>query len=262
MSHNDTVHRVFFQNVLWLTPAILQFSIAVTMLYRRLSREYPAFWASLVLDVVRTAVLFSIGNDNAHYAVYFRVFWESQVVACLVGFLVIVEIFRNTFSRRLGLEEKGTALLQISIVLLIFVALWIVVESPRMDPNTLVDRIMILNRVETLVQTGLIAALIVFVSILGLPWTNYTVGIAIGLALDGAAEVVIWAVRARYGRLANGVLTWGGQVAGLCQVLVWAMYFFRRKEVSARVSDANVVYMPAEINRLNEAVDTFLERQC
>ena len=131
-----------------------------------------------------------------------------------------------------------------------------------MDPNTLVDRIMILNRVQTLVQTGLIAALIVFVSILGLPWTNYTVGVAVGLALDGAAEVVISAVRARYGRLANGVLTWGGQVAGLCQVLVWAMYFFRRKEASAWSEHPSVVSTPLEIDRLNEIAETLLEPRC
>ena len=256
------MHRIFFQDVLWLTPAVLQLGIAITMLYQRLSREYPAFWAYLVLDVFRTALLFSIGNDRTHYALYFHVFWESEIVACLLGFLVIVEIFRKTFSKRLGLEEKGTALLQVSLILLIFSALWIVVESPRMDPNTLVDRIMILNRVEILLQTGLIAALVVFVSVLGLPWTNYTVGIAAGFALEGAAEVVMWAVRARYGRLANGVLIWGEQVAGLCQVLVWGMYFFRREAGSVRVSDSNVVCMPVEINRLNEAVETFLERQC
>ena len=256
------MHRIFFQDVLWLTPAVLQLGIALVMVYRRLSQEYPAFWASLVLDVFRTALLFSIGNDRAHYALYFRVFWETEIVACLLGFLVIIEIFRKTFSKRLGLEEKGTTLLQISLVLLILIALWMVVKSPTMDPNMLVDRIMILNRVEILVQTGLIAALIVFVSILGVPWTNYTVGIAAGLALDGAAEVVMWAVRARYGRLANGVVMWGGQVATFCQVLVWAMYFFRRKADSARVSDSNVVCMAVEINRLNEAVESFLERQC
>src|SRR5579864_1110693 len=136
------MHRTL-QDILWLVPAILELAIAVQMLCAGLAREYPAFWSYLIFGFLRTTLLFSIGNDNAHYAGYFYAFWESEIINCLLGFLVIVEIFRKAFAKRLGLHRQGTAMLQFSVVVLLVFALWIARESPRADPNHLLSGVLI-----------------------------------------------------------------------------------------------------------------------
>jgi hypothetical protein len=254
------MHRIL-QNVFWISPAILEFAIAATMLRQRLSTKYPFFWAYLVFDILRTGLLFAIGNDPAHYRGYFYAFWQTEIISCTLGFLVVIEIFREAFAKRLGLQERGTTLLQFSLVVLVVMALWIAVETPKSDSNNLVAGIVVLKRAESLVRTGLVAALFLFVFVLGLPWSNETIGIAAGFSIEGAAEIVTWAARAHYGRIANRALVWSLLIATFCQTLLWAAYFLRRRREPAIWPDAGAhSKVSAEIEHIGEAVGVLLER--
>jgi hypothetical protein len=255
------MHRIL-QDVLWITPAVLECAIAAAMLRQRLSTKYPFFWAYLIFSILRTGLLFAIGNDPAHYRGYFYAYWQTEIISCLLGFLIVNEIFHDVFAKRLGMQERGTALLQFSLIVLVIMALWVAVETPKMDSNNLVAGTFVLKRAESLVRTGLVAALFLFVFVLGLPWSNETIGIAAGFSIEGVAEIVSWAVRARYGRVANHALMWSLLIAGFCQTLVWAAYFLRRrKNPPTEWSDLDTQSkLSAEIERVNEAIEVLLER--
>jgi hypothetical protein len=255
------MHRIL-QNVFWISPAILEFAIAVTMVRRRLSTKYPFFWAYLVFDILRTALLFAIGNDPAHYRGYFFAFWQTEVFSCLLGFLIVIEIFREAFAKRLGLQERGTTLLQFSLVVLVIMALWIAVETPKSDSNNLVAGIVVLKRAESLVRAGLVAGLFIFVLALGLPWDSQTIGIAAGCCIQGTAETLVWAARTHYGRSANRLLVWSLLIATFCQTLLWAAYFLRRRpEPAISWPDAGAhSKVSAKIEHIGEAVGVLLER--
>lgn len=255
------MHRTI-QDILWLFPAILQLSIVVSMLHKRLVREFPAFWSYLVLELLRTAILFGIGNDKAHYATYFYTFWRTEVVSCLLEFAAIVEIFRKAFAKRLGLQKWGMFLLRTSLIVLVVIAVIVAIHSPGSDANPMVAGILILQQAASFVQFGLVGALFAFVFGLGLPWSSYTIGIATGFAVEGAAEVVAWTVRTHYGRIANAVLVWTILAAGFCQVLVWTIYFLQggpsRPARGDLTTGSNILY--SEMDRITGAVRTVLER--
>lgn len=255
------------QDVLWLAPAALQLAVVANMIRKNLVREYPVFCSYLILDFLRTALLFAIGNDDAHYADYFYAYWRSEVIVCLVGFGVIVEIFRKAFSKRLGLEQWGTSILRLSVLALVVLALIVAARSTGSDASKLVAGILVLKRAESCVRVGLIAALFIFVFLLGLPWSNYTVGIATGFAVQGTAEVAVLAVRTQYGRAVNHAALWSLLVAGFSQTLVWAVYFLRPKTLWSQktASGEHPIFnstVPAEIDRLDETVEALLERRC
>lgn len=255
------MHRTI-QDVLWLLPAVLQLGIVASILHKRLVREYPAFWCYLVLELLRTAVLFGIGNDNAHYATYFYSYWRTEVVSCLLEFAAIVEIFNKAFAKHLGLQRWGTFLLRTSLIVLVVIAVIVALRSPGSDANRMVAGILILKQAASFVQFGLIGALFAFVFGFGLPWSSYTIGIATGFAVEGAAEVVALAVRTHYGRIANAVLVWTVLAAGFSQVLVWAIYFLHRGPSRAlrglSMKSSNILY--SEMDRITGAVRTVLER--
>jgi hypothetical protein len=260
------MHRTT-QDVLWLAPAALQLVIVGNLIRKNLVREHPAFCSYLILELLRTALLFAIGNDDAHYARYFYAYWRSEFIVCLVGFGVIVEIFGKAFSKRLGLDQWGTSILRLSVLVLVMLALIVAARSTGSDASRLVAGILLLKRAESCVRVGLIAALFIFVFLLGLPWSSYTVGIASGLAVQGAAEVVVLAVRTQYGRAANRAALWGLLVAGFSQTFVWALYFLRPKSVWSQQTASGehsgfIPTVPAEIDRLNETVKALLERRC
>ena len=255
------MHRTL-QDILWLGPAVIELFVAVHMLRRRILRQYSVFWSYLVLDVLRTTILFSIGNDAAHYREYFYVFWISEIPACLLAFLAVFELFRDAFSPRLGLSGRGVALFRLLLCTLFATAAVIAFVSPGSDANRLIAGVIIIKRAESLVLFGLWAALFVLVFGMGLPWGNYAVGIAAGFAVNGATEVASWALRAYYGRTLNHYFVWSLLVGGFCQALLWAAYILRAQHhIAVQSGDFSACALRSHSERLREQIDVLLERR-
>lgn len=215
------------QNILWTFGFALEVSLVGILCYRRIWKTYPVFCSYALIEVLRTAALFTIGNGPRHYATYFYVFWISEGIVSFFGFAVITEIFRSAFSVRLGLEKWGTIFFRCALVALIVAALLTARAIPIGDSNKLLATIFLLKRIESIVRLGLVAALFVFVFALGLPWTEPMVGIAAGFAIYGSVEVIATGVRAHYGYFANKAHTWTIMIVGVCQKILWVSYFLR-----------------------------------
>ena len=255
------MHRTL-QDFLWITPAILQVGLVFVLLRRQFQRQYPVFCSYLVLTTLRTFVLFGIGNDTAHYAKYFYTYWITEIFASVLGLCVVAEIFRDAFAERLALGRHGATLFRFSLSALVLGGLLLAVLSPGRDPSRLLAAILVLKRAESLVLFGLIAALLFFVLALGLPWTNYSIGIAAGFGIQGAAEVALWSARSYYGRIASQTATWGILLAGFCQVLIWGAYLVRSNEPFHLGNLEHATQVSAELSRMNEQLGAVLERRC
>jgi hypothetical protein len=214
--------------ILWLTPATLSLFTALAMRWWRLTwREYPWFFLYLIAEVVRTAALFSIGNDSAHYATYFYTYWASEAFVSVLGFFVIGEVFQNAFSDRLGLQRWRSSIFRYALLSLIVIAVLLSATSHGNDSSRLMAGVLVLKRTECFVRLGLIAALFIFISVLGLSWTSHTIGITFGLALYGLVEAVGIAARFHFGPSVNRAVILSVMVAACCQSLIWAVYFMR-----------------------------------
>jgi hypothetical protein len=256
------MHRTL-QDFLWLTPAILQVGIAVVMFRRNMEREYPVFWSYLLLSTLRTFILFGIGNDAAHYAKYFYTYWTTEIFASVLELCVVAEIFRKAFAERLALRNQGAILFRVSLSALVLVGLLLAVLSPGRDPSRFFAALLVLKRAESLVLFGLVAALFFFVFVLGLPWTNCSIGLAAGFGVQGAAEVTIWTARSYYGRIANRIFVWGILVSGFCQVLIWAIYFARSdSKLPLENCGDELSKVARELSRMDEQLAALLERRC
>ncbi|HET9742001.1 MAG TPA: hypothetical protein VFQ00_04565 [Terriglobales bacterium] len=234
------MHRTL-ENCLWLTPAVLEVLLLTGMIWRKLSREFPAFSCYLGFEVARTAVLFSL---RAHYSRYFYTYWISEALAYLLIFWLIQEAFLKTFTQNLGMQKFGSVLFRCALFSLLIAALFLAYSDRGNDSSRLVAEILVIDRVLTLVKAGMIGCLFFLTLILAVPWRQLAFGIVAGLALSVAADLVLLALRARYGRAANGVFTWTTLIVSNCQKLLWVCYFLlatRRPPVrSLRIVDGSL----------------------
>jgi len=247
----------------WLVPATLEAAIAGQMFRRGLWKQYPIFWSYLLSDILRTLVLFAIGDGNAHYSTYFYTYWVSECFACLLGFFVVGEVFRSAFSKRLGLREWGRAIFRVSLLGLVGLALLAARAAPGNDSSKLVAAMLVLKRAESLVRLGLVAALLIFVFILGLPWKSPDIGIAAGFAVHGMVELAALAIRSHYGPAANRTFRWSITGAEFCQGFVWAAYLLRKSHSPPTGGSGPPSHPPDAVSNLasmNEAVGILLER--
>lgn len=250
--------------MLWLTPTTLEIFTLGAMLWHRTWREFPWFYGYLVSEVIRTAALFSIGNDSRHYATYFYAYWATEAVLSILGFFVIAEIFEHAFSDKLGLERWRRLIFRSALMVLIVAAVLASLISHGSDPSRLMAAVLILKRTESFIRLGLIVALFIFVSILGLPWTSQTIGITFGLALYGVVEIVGIGMRFHYGSGVNQMVSLSVMCAACCQTFIWAVYFGRsRNLVKTNPEQSELIAGGMQGLAVNqEAVKILVERQC
>jgi hypothetical protein len=93
--------------IIWVTGVFLEFFLLWRLVHNGLWRVYPAFFGYVAWVVSRTVVLFGV-QTLAPY--FFRtIYWPSEGWSVAFRFLVIWELFRQTF-------VKGTALNRIASV--------------------------------------------------------------------------------------------------------------------------------------------------
>lgn len=249
------------QNVVWLLGFVLELAIAVAIVRRRAHQEYPFFFSYMIMELTRTVVLAGIGRLSPSY---FYAYWISECLVAMFGFLVVEEVFRKAFERRLGLQKFGAAVYRYSLLLLIVTAVLITVFVPGNESNKLIAGILTLKRTQSFVRVGLVGCLFAFVFLLGLPWGNYSVGIALGFALYGAVELAVMVGRSHYGPSFYPIWAWSILCAGASQRLVWAAYFMVSRPLQspalARKQDYAAPIIATEMSTMNEAIESFLSR--
>ncbi len=220
------------QNILWIVSGLLEIFLAATMFLRGSWREYRVFWSYLLAEILRTAMLFSIGTDRSHYYTYFYSYWISEAFVCILGFFVIREVFSHAFSGQLGLKHWGDWIFACSLIGLLALACLSAAHQQGGESSRLLAAILVLKWAESFVRLGVLAALSVSVLLLGLPWKHQAIGIAAGFAFYGSVELTTLVARLHVGRQANRFVFWIFMFSGLIEKAIWAGYFLARRAPS------------------------------
>ncbi|PYX99470.1 MAG: hypothetical protein DMG64_19350 [Acidobacteria bacterium] len=248
------------QGMVWLVGFLLELILAIAIFRFRLHKEFPLFSCYLVLELVRSIMLAAIGP---HHPPYFYAYWITECFVSIFGFFVVEEVFRKAFERRLGLQKLGTVLFRYSLLALVVASVAVAAMAPGGDADKLVAAILVLKRAQSFVRMGLVFCLFIFVFLLGLPWGNHVIGIAIGFTVYGAVELAATAARSYYGSVANGTVVWSIMSVDLCQKLIWIAYFIRKpgpRSVESVHEKDHFPVVAAEVSKMNQAVESFLGR--
>lgn len=80
-------------------------------------RHYPLFATYVLYDLLRTLTLFAV--TRYHWEWYATVYWRTEVIALLLRFLVVWEVFRQIFPARsplYRLVSKGSLFVQLALL--------------------------------------------------------------------------------------------------------------------------------------------------
>jgi hypothetical protein len=186
------------QLVLWLSHPALELLLAAVMLWRKLHRKFPVFFAYIIFQLANFAVLFPI-HQSGNYDLYFYSYWIGAVVSLGIGFKVIHEIFLDVFRPYHTLRDLGTVLFKWATLVMFLVALVVAAASPA-GQSPIVQAVVTVQRCVRVIQCGLILFLLVFSKYLGVSWRQQSFGIALGFGGFASLE------------LAGNALYSGGQI--------------------------------------------------
>jgi hypothetical protein len=175
------------QLVLWISHPALELLLAGVMVWRRLHRKFPVFFAYVVFQLANFAVLFPI-HQYGGYDLYFYTYFISATISQAIGFKVIHEIFLDVFRAYHTLKDLGTVLFKWAALVMIFAALVVAVSSPG-GQSPIVVAVFTISRCVRVIQCGLVLFLMVFSRYLAVSWKQYSFGTALGFGAFAAVEL-------------------------------------------------------------------------
>jgi len=210
------------QLALWVVHPILELLLIGAMLWRRLQRSFPVFFAYIVFQVLNFLVLFPIYRAGST-AAYFDAYWISKAISLAIGFKVIHEVFLDVFRPYHTLKDLGTVLFKWAALVMVLVAIVVTASSQGSIDSPLVQAIIIGQRCVRVIQCGLILFLLLFSGYLGVSWRQHSFGIALGLGGFATVDLVGMALFSG-GQIRPHMLSLINAIAYSLAIFVWIGY--------------------------------------
>lgn len=238
---------------LWYVQTAIQILLVAVLVTRKTWGRFPGFTAYVVCDAVATVIKHVIQQNGA---LYFYTYWICEALAIVLGLVVVREIFMNLFAPHPALRKLATVIFRSAICLLIVMGCAVVYLQ---TPITLGLAKAVLTGEEgtRIVEVGLIMFLFLSSSAFGLHWRQNVFGIALGLGLFNAAELVVLAVQLHNAsRETFQVIAIARVLAFSASLLVWLAYLLAPE----RVMSSAEVPKRAQLEQWNQAITELISR--
>ena len=228
----------FLWHYLWIAPHALQLIIAVIMLRRGLWREFPAFFAYTLFEIVEQGTLFVLDHTAAVSAVEFwRDQWLFLAIEVPLRFATIFEIFSSVFRDYPGLKRLTSLVFRMATVVLLFAAIIVIARAPEDGSAPILSNVHLLDLAVSMMQSGLLLLLIGFASWFGLSWRSPAYGFAFGLGVFATVVLATKAVRLWTGALAGNVFDLLTMATYHACVVIWLVYSLAPQAARRKVTE-------------------------
>ena len=173
---------------LWVSQPVIQAAIATILYRRKLHKDFPAFFYYIVAQIPMFFIEFMLYR-YASPRTYFNVFWSLTGLNLMFAFKIIHEIFLDIFKPYHALRDLGSAMFKWAAVIMVLLSVALIAVSPSWE-DPLANSILVVQRCVQVVQSGLVIFLLAFCRNLGVSWRRMSFGIALGLGLTSASDLI------------------------------------------------------------------------
>ena len=216
------------QLLLWIAHPALELTLAAIMVWRKLHRSFPVFFAYVIFQLFNFAILFPI-HQAGNYDLYFYAYWTGSGISLALGFKVIHEIFLNVFRPYHTLKDLGTVLFKWAALVMLSVAIVVAAASPA-DQSPIVQAVTTVERCVRVIQCGLVLFLLSFSRYLGVSWRQHSFGIILGFGCFASLELTAFALYAG-GQINSPTLALVNAFGYTVAILAWVGYALQKAPI-------------------------------
>ena len=215
--------------VFWALSFVAEASLCVVLWRKQLRQRYPIFFAYCVYQVASALTLFVLSRfTGLNSFEYFYGYWSLSAVGVGLGFCVIYELFRTSLQPYHALRDLGTMLFTWVSVMMLVVAVLLAMTTPAPnEPMRVVAGVLSLERDVRLMQCGLLLFFLLFGTKLGLTMRHRTFGIALGIGVYAATDLMSTSMRAHIGPEWAATYSLLGQAFWIAACGTWLFYSIR-----------------------------------
>jgi len=214
------------QLALWISQPALQATIAIVLFRRKFYKQFPAFFAYTLAQVVLFLISFPIRSNSTTifgaYSLYFVVYYGSTALNVLFAFMIIHEVFLDVFRPYPALRDLGTALFKWAAMIMVLVSAVMISMSPGWD-DPVKQTILVVQRCADVVQSGMVIFLLAFCQNLGVSSRRQSFGIALGFGVCSGVELLTLALYSGF-HIHSAAASLINLVAYEISLLLWLTY--------------------------------------
>jgi hypothetical protein len=170
----------------WIIGIGVQLLLALVLVTKRIWQKYPTFSIYVFFSLFEAAVTYAV---RGRPIVYFKIYWICEAIGVVLGLAVVREIFTNVFLPHPALRKLATMIFRVAVVALVILALGMIYVQSE-DARGVVKGVLLAAEAARLVEVGLIMFLFLSSSVFGLHWRQNVFGIALGLGMFAAVELI------------------------------------------------------------------------
>ncbi|HLK07228.1 MAG TPA: hypothetical protein VKV30_04795 [Candidatus Angelobacter sp.] len=207
-----------------LIGTVLTAWLAAIVVRRKLHREFPCFFAYLILSVIVPLIRLSVSGN---YVTFFIVFWATEALYAVLTLLVLYEVFRKVFSAfyklwHFPLVFGGTVGIAASV------QIWLAIMKPPIQAVPMLGVILSFAAAVNWVETILFCLFFASTLLLGIHWRSYSFGIVTGFGFPALAGLLAFTLRSEFGTKYTTLVKYASPMAYLLGLLVWLGTFIHQ----------------------------------
>ena len=241
-----------------VTGTLLGLALASILVWRRLYKDFPFFFAYIISSILIAIVRLSVSGN---YLTFFRVVWATEALYALLALLALHEVFRWVF---LAFFEKRWFWLffpSAFAAMSTLVALYHFRALPA-QANQAINLILSFGMAVNWVQAGLFVLFFALVWFHGIRWRDYPFGIVVGFTVIAIGSLGARWARSEFGTKFNFLASYAPAVAYIVAVVLWLITFIRPPEAEPEWAlNMTPEQMLHEVQQYTRIIERFLRRR-
>jgi hypothetical protein len=222
----------------WLAGLVLQIVLLALLVFRGAWRRFPVFTIYVLANILLNVGVYVVRHLAGSAATYFYFYFYglSKTLGLTLGLGAIFEVFSLLLTPYPTLKRPAMLACTCTVFMLVAVGAMLVYSQPSTDAAFLMLPFLKAEEAVRILQVGLVVFLCFFAGFFRLHWRQTEFGIALGMGIFAAIDLVAVGLGAYYGesaKIATSIMALLAFDAGL---LVWLAYLLPARVPPARLS--------------------------
>lgn len=222
--------------VSWLAGPLLQITLLLFMMRRKLQGVFPRFFSYIIFQVVKSAILFAVYRYSPEN--YFDAYWAGNALSVLLAVAVMDEILHHLLKQYGGIQRLASIIFRWACGLLLLLSIVNAFSSEQGSADRVVSAVLSFDRSVRLMQCGLCVLLLILCRFLKNCWRQHVFGIALGFGVFASIELVLVSLVMYIGDSHVATISLIKSAAYNAVTFLWIMYLRRESESSVEIEVA------------------------
>jgi len=236
----------------WILGIGLQAALALVLIGKKIWQKYPIFSAYVFFNLFGATLTYAVFGNRW---LYFYTFWACEAVGIVLGLGVVREIFTNVFSPHPALRKLAAIIFRAAVVLLMVLACGVIYAQSG-NARGVSNGVLLAAEAARVVEVGLTMFLFLSSGAFGLHGRQNVFGMALGLGMLGAVELVTVTLMSHVSSSTAQMLNLAHGISFSTSLLIWLGYLLAPE----RATNAVEVPKRAQLEQWNQAVTELISR--